>query len=198
MNQHKTKSFIIAASVAGELHRAVKVAGDISLASSNASVLATRAGSSAAGFRALAGFVQEIARKTIRSSESINKRAVTLSVLASNAVTTSDASNKFEKAYSNANGAPFQSSLNRASKHMRENKRTQEAQYTAQLKSLTSELEDLQRELEIAKVLASMSRVEASQASPEYKQQLNSNAHSISESVAKIETHIKKSLSLIH
>lgn len=197
MSKTNTKPFVIAASVAGELHRAVKVAGDISLASSNASVLATRAGSSAAGFRALAGFVEEIARKTIQSSKLINRQAIKLSRMASSAVTTRDASMKFGKAMDIACDAIHVNSLDRASNTIETNKRTQDEEYKAQLKSLTKELEELQRGLEIAKVLASMSRVEASQATSEYKDQLNSNAQSISSSVEQIEKHIQASLGLI-
>lgn len=197
MNHQKTKPFVIAASVAGELNKAVKVAGDISLASSNASVLATRAGSSAAGFRALAGFVEEIARKTIQSSKLINRQAISLSRMASSAVTTRDASEKFNKAMDIAVDAEHVASLNKANKSIADSKFTQDEEYKAQLKSLMKELEELQRGLEIAKVLASMSRVEASQATSEYKPQLNSNAQSISSSVEQIEKHVQASLALI-
>lgn len=195
--QIKQKSFVVAASIAGELHKAVKVAEEISLASSNASVLAMRAGSSAAGFRALSGFVEEVARKTIYASSNINKQAVSLSKLASNSVNVEMASNKFKTVIEKSTESRFADSLNESSNTIDQHKIRQEKDYKDKVKKLERELKDLQRELDVAKVLASMAKVEASQATREHKAQLNSNAESIAASVEKIELHINASLKLI-
>lgn len=80
--------FVAAAVVAAELHKAMHIAVDISLTASNSKALALRAGERAMGFRALTNFIDELARKTISTAEHVNKLAIQVSRIASDATRT--------------------------------------------------------------------------------------------------------------
>ncbi len=189
--------FITAACVASELHEAMLVAKRISLASSNAGVLAVKAGSNAAGFGALAVFLEELARKTVSASHSINQKAISMSRLASNAARTQSAVLKFKLARTKGAEAKFIESIDVAVENANHQSKQFDDEFTIQIQNLKSDLESLKRELDVTKVLASMSQVEAAQAGKEYSFTLRDNALSIADAANTIESHVQASLKLV-
>ncbi|WP_395344496.1 hypothetical protein PN836_006945 [Ningiella sp. W23] len=173
------------------------MAKEISLASNNAAVLAVRAGSDAAGFGALAEFLDQLARKTIHASDAINKQAMVISKLTSTVVKTQTAQQHFERAFDKGEGAEYLDSLQTKYSDIK-NEVTNETEHIESLvRHLVRELEDLKQELEVGKVLASMSLVEASQADKAYTNQLSDNANNISSAINRIESNVGRALKLI-
>lgn len=189
--------FVTAATIAAEIHQAMLIAKEISLASSNAGVLSYRAGTSAAGFGALAVFIDELARKTMHASNSINQKAIAMSKLASNSAKTTSALHKFDEAITKAQNAEYVSSLDPVHAKIEKDVANESIDFAQQVRQLKRELENLKSELDVAKVLASMSQVEAVQASKEYQGPLSVNAQNIAEAALRIEKHVKHSLSLL-
>jgi hypothetical protein len=194
--QTQERYFVIAATVAAELHKAMVVAEKISLASSNAGVLAARAGSSAAGFGALSQFVDELARKTVHASIKINQQAIAMSRLASNAVRTKTAYDKFSQALIIGKEAKYIDSLRPVHERIAGEANIEQADFDKHVAKLKTQLNELKRELDIAQILASMSQVEAAQANPEHQAALKDNAINIGQAAAQIEKHVIYSLSL--
>lgn len=186
-----------AASIAAELDKAIIVAKEISLASSNAGVLAVRAGSNAAGFGALAEFLDQLARKTIQASHDINEQAMKVSRLTTNAVRTQAALEKYDDVQLKAKSAEHLESL--TSSHAKIRTQVQsEADSVQQLTSkLGRQLEDLKQDLDVGRVLASMSLVEASQAGKDFSAQLTDNARNIGSAIGRIEVHVSCALDLM-
>jgi len=173
------------------------VAKEISLASNNAGVLAVRAGSNAAGFGALAEFLDQLARKIIQGANDINRHAMAVSKLTSNTLRTKNAQDQYVIATQKAHNAEFVSSL-AANQHKITNKKRQEDEaIVSQTKRLGRCLEDLKQEIDVGKVLASMSLVEASQAGKDFTAQLSDNARNIGSAIQRIEVHVAKALSLL-
>jgi methyl-accepting chemotaxis protein len=173
------------------------VAKEISLASSNAGVLAVRAGSDAAGFGALAEFLDQLARKTIQASHDINQQAMNISRLTTNAVRTQSALEKYDNVKQRAETADHVESLTATHAKIRTQVQT-EADSTQQLtKKLSRHLEDLKQDLDVGRVLASMSLVEASQAGKDFSAQLSDNARNIASAIGRIDVHVSSALDLM-
>jgi len=190
--------FVTAAQIAAELDKAIKVAKEISLASNNARVLAVRAGADAAGFGALAEFLDQLAKKTIQASNSINIQAISISKITSNAMRTHSAKVKFDSAYVKASDSENLSSLDKSYSDIQQRIVSEQEQIRRSTIKLTRSLEELKQELEVGKVLASMSLVEASQAGNDYTSALTDNAKNIASALERIEVHVKKALSLLN
>ncbi len=201
MDKHSSNShsfFVITATVAAELNSAMLVAQQISLIASNARALAQRAGHKAAGFKALTGFIDELANKTVKASHEINGLAIETSKTAVITTNNQFASLSLLKAVKLAEKADYVASILpmcdalklRATELKHKNQR--------QVWRLTSALEELSRELRTATVLAAMSRVEASQAGKEFQQQLEVIADNVARAAEKIQSHVRLSQSLFH
>lgn len=197
MSANNDHYFVTAAAITAEIHQVMLIAKEISLASSNAGVLSYRAGTSASGFGALAVFIDELARKTMHASKSINQKAVAMSKLRSNSAKTTSALQKFGEAIDKAKMAQYVSSLAPVHAQIEKNVMNENIDFAEQVRQLKRELENLKSELDVAKVLASMSQVEAVQASIEYQGPLSVNAQNISEAALRIEKHVNHSLSLL-
>lgn len=190
--------FVTAAKIAAELDKAIKVAKEISLASNNAGVLAVRAGSDAAGFGALAEFLDQLAKKTIQASNNINFQAMAISKITSNAIRTQSAKTRFESAYEKASESEYLSSLDSSYQSIQKHIGEEHEKIRQNTVKLSRSLGELKQELEVGKVLASMSLVEASQAGPEFLDALTDNAKNIASALERIEVHVRNSLSLLN
>lgn len=182
--------FVSAAEVAGELHRAMLVARDISLTASNARALALRAGHGAAGFRAITEFIEELARKTVSASKSINADAVSMSRTASDIARTRDALERFELACQKAVGEQNAPSIERIVGETRVSLDGLEGQFNQQVRQILEQLDELGRELRTATVLSAMSRVEASTSGREFESSLNVIADGVAKASEKIRGHV--------
>lgn len=196
MEAQNTYFFVIAATVSAELYKAMRVAREISLTASNARALALRAGQSAAGFRAITDFIDELAAVTVNSSRAINSLATQLSRTSAESARTQDTLNRLQLVKQKAQDAPYLDSLDKVL--VRTLKQQQECQqsYDRQVYQLQCELETIAKELRTAVVLSAMSRVEASQTSPEYSEQLRVIANNVAGAAATIQAHVKCSQSL--
>ena len=199
MNAHREHQpyFVIAALVAAELYKAMHVARQITLIASNARALSQRAGHRAAGFRALTGFIDELANKTVKSSDHINALAIATSRTAISTVNGETSLARFNHAYRIAKDAPFLDSLNEATHAIRSQSETLRFDFQKNVWQLTNALEELARELRSATVLAAMSRVEAIAAGKEFQQSLQVIADNVSEAADRIQAHVKHSQQMI-
>ena len=188
---------MVAANIAAHLEKAIKVAKEISLASNNAGVLAARAGSDAAGFGALAEFLDQLARKTIQASNDINKQAMKISKLTTNAERTHSAQEKYEVAFDKGKEANHIKSLDANFADINQQAKDESETIEQLSRQLSRGLEVLKQELDVGKVLASMSLVEATQANSEYSSQLTDNAKNISSAISRIEVHVGDALKLM-
>lgn len=182
--------FVSAAEVAGELHRAMLVARDISLTASNARALALRAGHGAAGFRAITEFIEELARKTVAASKSINTDAVSMSRTASDIARTRDALERFELACQKAVDEQNSPSIERIVGETRVSLDGLEGLFNQQVRQILEQLDELGRELRTATVLSAMSRVEASTSGREFESSLNVIADGVARASEKIRGHV--------
>ncbi|MGB3724527.1 MAG: hypothetical protein WA981_02085 [Glaciecola sp.] len=174
------------------------VAKEVSLASNNAGVLAVRAGTQAAGFGALAEFLDQLAKKIIHASADINQQAINMSKITTQAVRTNSAKKRYERAYAKAQHAEYVTSLDTSFDEVKTTLNEENQSIVTSTRHLLRSLETLKQELAVGKVLASMSLVEASQAGKEFSAQLADNANNISGSINKIDSHVSLSLKLIN
>lgn len=190
--------FVSAAEVAGELHRAMLVARDISLTASNARALALRAGHGAAGFRAITEFIEELARKTVAASKAINSDAVTMSRTASDIARTRDALERFERAYRKCAGVDNAHAIEKIQNDTGEFLHQLETQFGGQVAHILEQLDELGRELRTATVLSAMSRVEASTSGREFESSLNVIADGVARASEKIRGHVSTAQQLFN
>lgn len=190
--------FVVTATVAAELHYAMRVAQEISLIASNARALAQRAGHRAAGFKALTGFIDELANTTVQASLQINNLAIETSrtaVMTSNNVF---ASQSLAKSVALAKDATYLNSILPIRDALLERSQQLSDDNQKQVWQLTNSLEELSRQLRTATVLSAMSRVEASQAGKEFQQQLEVIANNVASAAEKIQAHVRRSQQLFN
>lgn len=190
METNTNPYFVSAALVASELHKAMVVARDITITASNARALALRAGSGAAGFRALTDFIDELARKTVKTSIDINALAIKISRVASESARAESAMARFDLAVKKAGDASYVNSIAPFRKRVEQDYNTMREQFSVLVWRLKNELEELARELRTAIVLSTMSRVEATQAGSEFHDTLNTIAKNVAEAAEKIQHHV--------
>ncbi|PKF50797.1 chemotaxis protein [Enterovibrio nigricans] len=188
--------FVTAAVVAAELFKAREIANNISLTASNARALALRAGQGAAGFRAITDFIDMLADSTVKTSDIINLKAVTISELATTLERMERSIEYYAKAAKSIEGCEHVSSILQPLNNMREAHGKITRQFYREVDRLSDLLENLSREIKTASVLSAMSRVEASQSGKEYEDGLNVVADNVSEAADKIQRHIMVSRSL--
>ncbi|NGN96969.1 chemotaxis protein [Grimontia sp. S25] len=188
--------FVTAAVVAAELYKAREIANDISLTASNARALALRAGQGAAGFRAITDFIDQLADTTVKTSDIINLKAVTISRLATVAVRNERTMECFKKAAKISKGAAFVGTIEKPIENMKAEHAQLLRQFYREVTSLSELLENLAREIKTASVLSAMSRVEASQSGKKFEEGLNVVADNVSTAADRIQTHVMLSQSL--
>ncbi|CZF86514.1 hypothetical protein [Grimontia marina] len=188
--------FVTAAVVAAELYKAREIANDISLTASNARALALRAGQGAAGFRAITDFIDQLADTTVKTSDIINLKAVTISRLATISVRNERTIESFSKAAKISKNAEFVDSIQAPLDEMKSEHVQLNRQFYREVTSLSELLENLAREIKTASVLSAMSHVEASQSGKKFEEGLNVVADNVSTAAERIQTHVMLSQSL--
>ncbi|KKD59504.1 chemotaxis protein [Grimontia sp. AD028] len=188
--------FVTAAVVAAELYKAREIANDISLTASNARALALRAGQGAAGFRAITDFIDQLADTTVKTSDIINLKAVTISRLATIAVRNERTMECFKKAAKISKDAAYVGTIEKPIETMKAEHAQLLRQFYREVTSLSELLENLAREIKTASVLSAMSRVEASQSGKKFEEGLNVVADNVSTAADRIQTHVMLSQSL--
>lgn len=188
--------FVTAAVVAAELYKAREIANDISLTASNARALALRAGQGAAGFRAITDFIDQLAETTVKTSDIINLKAVTISRLATVTVRKRRCIESFTKAAKMSKEAEYVSSIDSPLECIKADYAQVLRQFHREVLQLSELLENLAREIKTASVLSAMSRVEASQSGKKFEEGLNVVADNVSTAAVQIQQHVMLSQSL--
>lgn len=196
MDANNANYFVISATVSAELYKAMRVAKDIALTASNARALALRAGQSAAGFRAITDFIDQLATVTVKSSNTINQLACQLSRLAVESVRANEALTRFGIVQRKASSAIHIQSLDPALRQTQAEKTVLQREFDHQVYLLQAELETIAKELRTATVLSAMSRIEASQTSAEFSEQLDVVASNVAAAAISIQRHVQRSQAL--
>lgn len=189
--------FVTAAVIAAELHKASKIAKQLSITASNARAVALRAGEGAAGFRPLTEFIDRLANLTVSSSNNINQLAGVLSRTAADKYRADHAIARFNSVYKRSHDSIHISSLDKSYQRTQEHREVLLNNYVTQQSSLLTELDELKGELRTAVILATLSRVEASQAGDLYQSALNNVAENVESSANGIKAHIQTAFSLV-
>lgn len=186
--------FLTAATVAAQLHFVTQIARQMSLTAKNASVVSVRAGEKAIGFKAITGFIDELASVTIENAENINSIAVELSQMAVTQKRMEDATARFESAI-DADPKYVESLFHRR----RENEKSineMKLSFHRKWLELDDQLDETRKQIRSASVIATTSMVEASNAG-EFKSQLEVIAKNIASSAADIAKHLGQARSLL-
>lgn len=195
-NLNSDNHFVTAAIVAAELYKAREIANDISLTASNARALALRAGQGAAGFRAITDFIDQLAETTVKTSDIINLKAVTISQLATVTVRKRRSIESFTKAAKMSKDADYVSSIAEPIEKIKAEYAVVLREFHREVLQLSEHLDNLAREIKTASVLSAMSRVEASQSGKKFEEGLNVVADNVSNAAVQIQQHVMLSQSL--
>ncbi|GEM_PF-1380431 len=196
LNQVRPSVFVIAAQIASHLNLATKTAQQLSLTAKNARAITTRAGQQALGFNAIATFIQELASETIRLAQEINRKALQISMQATELERVQQARFKLNKVILLAEQARYVDSVSGFSKrNARQLKVLNQEFYTLQME-LTGLIEQIEKQVRSATVIASMSKIEASK-SGSFQQQLEvigGNIHASADAIKNQLLHSKRLL----
>ncbi|REL37221.1 chemotaxis protein [Thalassotalea euphylliae] len=196
MSSKQINYFVTTALIAAKLDNANKIAKQLLLTASNARAVALRAGDSAAGFKPLTDFIDQLARVTIASSKQINVLATQLSRVSANKMRTDNAICHFERADRIATDYAYVESLSPAYGRIKRSELALNNKYVGEIFRLNDALDELARELRTAVILATLSRVEASQAALLYQESLNGVADNVELSARQIKTLIEEAKKL--
>ncbi|WP_325892418.1 chemotaxis protein [Grimontia sp. NTOU-MAR1] len=137
-----------------------------------------------------------MADTTVKTSDIINLKAVTISRLATISVRNERTIESFSKAATISKNAEFVDSIQAPLDKMKSEHVQLNRQFYREVTSLSELLENLAREIKTASVLSAMSRVEASQSGKKFEEGLNVVADNVSTAAERIQTHVMLSQSL--
>ncbi|NVJ49557.1 MAG: hypothetical protein HWE13_08975 [Gammaproteobacteria bacterium] len=191
-----TQQFIAVAQIASELHHAKSIAIDLSITSKNARALAARAGTTAAGFNEITGFIENLANLTITTANLVNQQAVKLVHDAARQFRDNGLLRQLQSAYQHSASIGQQ----RLIKLLRQ---TESAIADAQINidkdmnQLTQRIEQTQNDLRSAKVVTVVARIESTRASADLQSSLESVADNVERSSLKIAHHLRQAQSFL-
>ncbi len=191
-----TGTFVLAAEIAGRLHRATKVAERLSLTAKNAHAVSARAGQQASGFRAITSFIEDLAVTTISQASHISESAVSIAALATNRERTAQALEHFETVENSAADALYIDSIQAPTRTARSALSHMDKDFTDRLLKLELQLDETQQQIRAASVISSTSKVEASQAG-NFKPQLEVIAENIAMAAEEIKTYLQQARHLL-
>jgi hypothetical protein len=186
--------FVIAAIIAKQLSQATQIAKNLSLTSSNARAVALRAGESAAGFKPLTEFIDQLAALTINYSANINSAATELSQVAVKRVNAKKTKIHLEQVYIKAKDSKYIHSLDNAFTKISNLYEHYETKFNHIIFHLIETLTELKSELRTATILATLSRVEASRSGHIYEADLNHVADNVETSTQQIKALIENAI----
>jgi len=153
--------YVIAAVVAAELNHTLTYCKQINLTASNAQAASSRVGNAALGFKALTGFIDDLACYTMKAATDINILAHKASKLATDTARAATALKHFEKAKKNAHEAKFASTIAPAVEKTSQNYQQLQHSFQHLINQMEVQLHELKRNLRTANILASICRIEA-------------------------------------
>ncbi|QYK02960.1 chemotaxis protein [Shewanella psychrotolerans] len=158
---HINQYHVIAAVVAAELNHTLSYCKQINLTASNAQATSARIGNAALGFKALTGFIDDLACYTMKAATDINALAHQASLLATKKTRTSAALKHFQLAQQKAKHAKYATTINAAVKTAQLNHIEQTQRFRHLITKMETQLVELKRNLRTANILASICRIEA-------------------------------------
>ncbi|BAJ02649.1 hypothetical protein [Shewanella violacea] len=153
--------YVIAAVVAAELNHTLAYCKQINLTASNAQAASSRVGNAALGFKALTGFIDDLACYTMKAATDINTLAHTASKMATHTARAAAALKHFETAKLKSVDAKYSGSMDFAVAQTVSNYNTSQKTFQALINQMEQQLHELKRNLRTANILASICRIEA-------------------------------------
>lgn len=153
--------YVIAAVVAAELNHTLTYCKQINLTASNAQAASSRVGNSALGFKALTGFIDDLASYTMKAATEINSLAHCASKMATDTARAATALKHFEKAKLKASQAKYLSSMMPAVTKTANHYAQLQTSFQKLITQMELQLHELKRNLRTANILASICRIEA-------------------------------------
>lgn len=190
------KYFLQTAQVAAHLYFAALVAKQLSITAKNSHAVSARAGQQASGFRAITGFIEDMANKVITQADQISEAAVSILSLAAMRERTMEALDIFNRVSRKAEDAAYIGSLNKA-KILSEKKLEEiDEELRKKMCRLELQLEETNKQIRAASIISSTSKVEASQAGS-FQPQLDVIADNIAEAATQIKKHLADAQNLL-
>ncbi len=153
--------YVIAAVVAAELNHTLTYCKQINLTASNAQAASSRVGNAALGFKALTGFIDDLACYTMKAATDINSLAHTASKMATDTARAATALKHFEKARLKAVDAKYSQSIAPAVAQTVAHYAEIQNSFQSLINQMEQQLHELKRNLRTANILASICRIEA-------------------------------------
>ncbi len=153
--------YVIAAVVAAELNHTLTYCKQINLTASNAQAASSRVGNAALGFKALTGFIDDLACYTMKAATDINNLAHKASKLATDTARAATALKHFKQAEKKAQKAKFASTITPAVEKTSQNYQQLQTSFQQLINQMEVQLHELKRNLRTANILASICRIEA-------------------------------------
>lgn len=179
------KSAITSSQVAGELYRASGIARQLSLAAKNSQAVVHRAGSKVAGLKVISEYFADLALKTIKLAEEINRISLDISHMAVERWRQNTlVGHLFDSQEKNENEKLDLIIHDTKRKQLDINNR-----FNIEIRSLESQLEEIQQYMQASRVVAVSFRLEATQ-TDEYQGILEDMANNIDIFSEKIKQHV--------
>ncbi len=185
----RAKSYIISASVAAELHALTSVARQVSMIAKNARALAIRAGESVAGFKAITGFIEEIAKFSAERGGAIDQMATKISRVTVDIIRLSQNIEKFEQCVSS--DVKYAQSMKQLMETVYDTDETLHRQFRRSVRRLKMEINEIGGQLRGVQMMVTSSKVEAAGAG-DFKEGLNSVASQLLDAYNQMYNHISK------
>lgn len=183
-------SFLIAALLAGRLHRVLIIAKTIGISSSNAKAISIRGGTKTAGFRPITDFISDMAKDTISISAKINTTALHFSMAAVNETRSIAALKNFKRVNEYLDNSTNKDALILLITSLQKKITISRNEQTVFCRELAQLFNDITQGVRAAKVIVTNSRTEASRAG-EYQTNLFSIADDLEECSDQIASEIK-------
>lgn len=186
------KSAITSSQVAGELYRASRIARQLSLAAKNSQAVVHRAGSKVAGLKVISEYFADLALKTIRLAEEINRISLDISHMAVERWRQNTlVGHLYESQEKTENDKVDLIIHSTKGRQLEINNR-----FNIEIRSLESQLEEIQQYMQASRVVAVSFRLEATQ-TDEYQGILEDMANNIDVFSEKIKQHVLDAKSYI-
>jgi hypothetical protein len=188
--------YVIAAVVAAELNHTLTYCKQINLTASNAQAASSRVGNAALGFKALTGFIDDLACYTMKAATDINLLANKASKMATEAARAATALKHFEKAKLNSRNAAYSQTILPAFKNITDRHAELQSAFQKIINKMEVELFDLKRNLRTANILASICRIEACRVNIANQATFNDVANRVDFVANKIRQRVDNAISL--
>ncbi|ACA86177.1 hypothetical protein [Shewanella woodyi] len=199
MSRKRTKVsqyYVIAAVVAAELNHTLTYCKQINLTASNAQAASSRVGNAALGFKALTGFIDDLACYTMKAATDINLLANQASKMATETARAASALKHFEKAKRNSHDAKYAKTILPAFQHTSDRYAQLQRSFQKVINQMEVQLHELKRNLRTANILASICRIEACRVDVANQATFNDVANRVDNVANKIRQRVDNAISL--